>query len=388
MARRGKNEGTIVRRRNGTWMAQVTLDGKRVGHGSKSRAECQEWVRRTLDQIDQGMTFEGRSVKLAAYLQDWIKVKRNVLRTRTAFQYEKLIRLYIEPGLGNVKLKDLSLNAVNHLYEKLVSRGVGISNIRYTHRVLHAALEHVVRAGTLGRNPAHGAMVPKRPHKEMQILNEQEVGVFLVAASASRYRSLYHLAIVTGMRISELRGLSWADVDWQRGTITVKRQIQDVPGVGSVAGAPKTHSGTRAILLGESTLNELRGQKSRIDAEAKGCAIWQENDLIFPSSVGTPFAKTDLQRDFWKLLEVAGLRRIRFHDLRHTAASLMLNHGVPALVVSKILGHANASITLTIYAHSALDMQTGAAGIMDEIVTPIAVSIPQLQPIATNRNRE
>jgi integrase len=222
----------------------------------------------------------------------------------------------------------------------------------------------------------------------MQILNEQEVGVFLVAASASRYRSLYHLAIVTGMRISELRGLSWADVDWQRGTITVKRQIQDVPGVGSVAGAPKTHSGTRAILLGESTLNKLRGQKSRTDAEAKGCAIWQENDLIFPSSVGTPFAKTDLQRDFWKLLEVAGLRRIRFHDLRHTAASLMLNHGVPALVVSKILGHANASITLTIYAHSALDMQTGAAGIMDEIVTPIAVSIPQLQPIATNRNRK
>ncbi len=106
-------------------MAQVTLDGKRVGHGSKSRAECQEWVRRTLDQIDQGLTFEGRSVKLAAYLQDWIKVKRNVLRSKTAFQYEKLIRLYIEPGLGSVKLKDLSLNAVNHLYEKLVSRGSG-----------------------------------------------------------------------------------------------------------------------------------------------------------------------------------------------------------------------------------------------------------------------
>jgi integrase len=154
--------------------------------------------------------------------------------------------------------------------------------------------------------------------------------------------------------------------------------------VGSVAGEPKTHSGTRAILLGESTLNEMRSQKNRIETEAKSFPIWQEKDLIFPSSVGTPFATTDVHRDFWKLLKVAGLRKIRFHDLRRTAASLMLNHGVPALVVSKILGHANASITLTIYAHSALDMQTQAAGIMDEIVTPIAVSLSQLQPIAAN----
>ncbi|MFH1184350.1 MAG: site-specific integrase, partial [Chloroflexota bacterium] len=129
-------------------------------------------------------------------------------------------------------------------------------------------------------------------------------------------------------------------------------------------------------------LNELRGQKARIAAEAKACPIWQENDLLFPSTTGTPFAKTDLQRDFWSLLKAAGVKRIRFHDLRHTAASLMLNHGVPPLVVSKVLGHANASITLTIYAHSGLDMQAQAAGVMDEIVTPIAVSIPQLHPIA------
>jgi len=110
--------------------------------------------------------------------------------------------------------------------------------------------------------------------------------------------------------------------------------------------------------------------------------MWQENDLLFPSTTGTPFAKTDLQRDFWSLLKAAGVKRIRFHDLRHTAASLMLNHGVPPLVVSKVLGHSNASITLTIYAHSALDMQAQAAGVMDEIVTPIAVNIPQLHPIA------
>ncbi len=385
MARRGKHEGSIFRKANGSWMAQVSIDGRRVGHGGKSRQECQEWVRRMLDDIDRGMTFEVQNLTLGAYLAEWIEVKQSSLRAKTAFQYGRLISLYLEPGLGKIKVRDLSLRTVNQFYGRLLKRGVGVSNIRYSHRVLHAALEQALRGGIISRNPAHGATLPRRRQREMLTLNEGEVGVFLVAAGGSRYRSLYHLAIVTGMRISELRGLTWADVDWIQGTIKVRRQIQDIPGQGPVSGDPKTLSGSRTILLNETTLNELREQQRRVGAEwAHG--IWKRNDLIFPSSKGTPFAKTDVQRDFWELLKVANLPRIRFHDLRHTAASIMLNHGVPALVVSRILGHANASVTLTVYAHSNIDMQSQAARVMDELVTPIAVSMPQLQPIATNCN--
>src|SRR4030043_1802930 len=129
----------------------------------------------------------------------------------TLFPYTTLFRSYLEPGLGAMKLQDLNLRGINLYYQKLIAQGVGISNVRYAHRVLHAALEHAVRAGDLARNAAHGAILPRRVHKEMQILNEQEGGLFLVAASGSRYRTLYHLAIVTGMRLSELRGLTWAD---------------------------------------------------------------------------------------------------------------------------------------------------------------------------------
>jgi len=106
--------------------------------------------------------------------------------------------------------------------------GNGISSIGYIHRVLHSALEQAVKNGILGRNPAHGARVPRLKHKEMQILNEQQVGQFLVAASNSRYKNLYHLAVTTGTRISELRGLTWSDIDWINGTIKVNRQIQDI----------------------------------------------------------------------------------------------------------------------------------------------------------------
>jgi integrase len=324
------------------------------------------------------MTFEARNLTLADYLREWIGVKKNAIRTNTALQYERLIRLYIGPGLGMIKLKDLGLHAVNHFYERLVSRGIGVSNIRHTHRILHSALAQAVKSGAIARNVSDGATVPNSAHKEMATLGEQEVGRLLVAASGSRYRSLYHLAVVTGMRFSELRGLSWDDVDWIQGTITVKRQIQDILGQGRVTAVPKTHSGTRTILLGESTLSELRDHKRRIEDEAQGSRTWHENDLLFPSTVGTPFAMKQLHQDFARILAAANLRRIRFHDLRHTAASLMLNHGIPPLVVSRILGHANASVTLTVYAHSNVDMQCEAVKIMGQIVNPIPISTEEL----------
>lgn len=198
MARRGRNEGTIYQRANGTWRAQVTIDGQRLGYTAKKRAECHEWLRKTLDQIDQGMTFKSKNLTLKDYIQEWIVTKKKTLRPKTGFQYDKLIDLYILPALGKTKLKDLNIRVINRFYEKLENKGVGPWNIRYTHRVLHAALEQAVRNGILGRNPAHGATMPRVKQKEMQILNEQQIGQFLVAASNSKYRTLYHLAVTTG----------------------------------------------------------------------------------------------------------------------------------------------------------------------------------------------
>ena len=336
-----------------------------------------------LNQIDQGLTFEDSNLTLGEYLKEWITIKKNDLRLRSGFQYERLINLYISPMLGKIKLKDLNLRIVNQFYETLKSKGVGLSNIRYSHRVLHAALEQAVKSGIIGRNPAHGATVPRATHKEMKILNDQQVSLFLMAAANSKYKTLYHLAITTGMRFSELRGLCWSDIDWIKGTIKISRQIQDVTGKGSLSGAPKSFAGTRTILLGEKSLTELREQQQRVTMDIRKAGNnWKDHDLIFPTLVGTPFVSMSLQHDFKRILQSANLPNIRFHDLRHTAASLMLNHGVPALVVSKILGHSNPSITLSIYAHSTIDMQSMAAGIMDAIVTPIRVSIPQLHTTA------
>lgn len=386
MAIRGKHEGSIYRKPNGSWVAQVSIEGRRISHVAKTHADCHAWIRQMLDQIDNGFNVETRNLTVSGYLREWMAVKKRTLRVRTAFEYERHITRNIEPLLGKVLLKDLSVRLVNQFYDRLLQRGIAASNVRYAHRILHAALEQAAKTGLIPRNAAHGATLPKKQYREMAILNEQQVTSFLVAANTSRFKALFHLAVTTGMRFSELRGLSWSDVDWIKGTIAVKRQIIQVPRQGATAGEPKTRSGIRTIRLGETTLEILREQQQRLQLERMMAGeTWKDNDLIFPSKVGTPFIPASVKQDFHDALKAANLPHIRFHDLRHTAASLMLSHGVPVLVVSKMLGHSSPSVTLGVYAHSTLDMQDQAASVMDGIVAPVAVVLPQLQPTATEK---
>jgi len=383
MAKRGNNEGSIFKKANGKWRAQASLQGKRLSFTGASRAVCVEWLRKTQTQIDEGMTISARNLALAEYLREWLSRKQSTLRPRTVIQYQRLITLYVNPTLGRTVLKDLTLRTIEQLYARLREDGVGPSNIRYAHRVLHSALEDATARGVVSRNAARGAILPRWVPRKPQILNEQQAGNFLVAVSNSRYFALFHLALSTGMRFSELRGLHWSDIDWTKGTITVKRQIQEVPGQGSVVSEPKTTSGVRTVLLGEACLEALRAHKVKQEADrASAVALWREQGLIFTTGIGTPFVPLVVRRDFADGLAAANLPRIRFHDLRHTGSSLLLDHGVSLLVVSKRLGHANPSTTLSIYAHTTMDMQSQAASAMDEILAPHAVSIPALHPVA------
>lgn len=283
---------------------------------------------------------------------------------------------YIIPAIGNKKLFDLNLLLINRFYSSLIKRKVGTRTIRYIHSVLHVALEQAVKNGFLIRNPAHGATLPRKEHKEMRVLNEDQVNQFLISVKESRLKTLYQLALSTGMRQGELLGLKWSDLDWNHSTLQIKRQLQYIIGKYLVFSDLKTHFSLRAIKLGSNILNELRAHRRRQETEIIRLGKkWDDNDLIFPSSLGTPINPRNLVRDFKKFLKRAGLPNIRFHDLRHTAATLMISHGVPVNVVSKILGHSKVSVTLNIYAHSNTDMQDQAAKIMDDLTTPIAFEV-------------
>ena len=376
MARkRANNEGSIWKEGQ-SWRAAVTLDGRRISRSFQSKMECKVWINDIQSQITRGMTYASAQLTLNTFLRQWLDIHKSTLGPKTAPRYEQLARDYILPELGEIKLRELRLDAIEAHYQTLTKMGLSSRSVRFVHSIIHKSLNDAIRRGYLSFNPVQGAILPRPDQKEMQILDEDEVMRFLIVVQGNRREALYNIAVKTGMRQGELLALKWSDLDWKRGTIRVQRQVQRIPGEGMVFRAPKTKASLRTIQLGEQTLDTLRNQRTRLELEkAVAGERWQEHNLIFPSTVGTPMGASNLLKDFKKQLEKAKLRDIRFHDLRHTAASLMLNYGVPVLVVSKILGHSKTSTTLDVYGHLIPVMQEQAARIMDEVITPIPVNL-------------
>lgn len=376
--RRGWNEGTIYKLENGSWRAQVCIQGRRLSHRSKTYAEAVQWIRTAQTRNGQDLIDEGSAIPLSKFLIDWLESIKTTLRPKTANQYEHIVKHHILPRLGKLKLRDLYLNRVDRFYAELQKDGIGLRTIGLIHSVLHVALERATRYGYIAKNPAHGAIVPKLGYAEMAALDEEQVSRFLVAASGSRFGVLFHLAVVTGMRQGELFGLKWCDISWNKSTIIVRRQVQRITGKGYVFCEPKTKAGHRKIGVGNTTLEKLRdqhGQQMMIKIMAG--AQWQENDLIFTTDVGTPLDNSNVLKEYYVVLSKAGLPRIRFHDLRHTAASLLLNNGQGIMAVSKLLGHSKPSVTLDIYGHVYSESMEEVARVMETLVTPTRIEFPE-----------
>ena len=370
--RRGRGEGSIWQLRNGRWRAQVQRDGERVSHGADTKQACLEWLRKMQYKLDGGLKIGGDRILLEEYLQEWMESVQLTLRPKTHHQYGRNIQLHIIPHIGKMTLKALSQRSLERFYADLSRDGCGAYTIGYVHRILHRALGKAVLYGYIAANPATGISLPRQQAKEMLVLDADQIGRLLTAASTNRLESLFHLAAVTGMRQAELMALKWVDVHWSTGLLHVHRQLSRVPHQGWSFTEPKTRAGRRMVPIGPGAIEALRRQKARqtIERAAAG-KKWQDHDLVFATTTGTPMDAQNLRKVFVAILREAGLPEVRFHDLRHSAASLMLNHGVPVLVVSKILGHANPSITMNVYAHLYSESVGIAGQLMDELVTPL-----------------
>ena len=374
--RRGNGEGCIYHKPNGSWRGLVSLQGKRLTRTFKTRGDAQLWIRQMLVQIDGGLTYLSTKRTLAEYLDDWLINKKATRRYATWLHYDWLARRFINPALGNIKLKDLRADQIQVFLNQLLKSDIGIYTVRKIHDVLKCALNKAVKQDLIIRNPVILVDPPQKPHKEMTILTESQVSQLLVAAKTHRLEALFHLTITTGLRESEVLGLKWSDLDWMKGTLKVERQLERPRGEGVQFSAPKTAFGKRSIKLGGKTIEILRKHAERQQAERIAAGeTWKEYDLIFPTSVGTPIDQRSFLRTFKLFLKHAGLPPIRFHDLRHTSASLMLNHDIPVIIVSRRLGHARASITSDVYGHLMPNMQDDAAEMIDDLITPTEVKL-------------
>jgi integrase len=249
-----------------------------------------------------------------------------------------------------------------------LSSGLSPSTVHHLHATLHKALKDAERLELVARNVCKLVNAPRMAETEIHPLSREDARAFLDVASRERLEALYVVALATGMRQSELLGLRWEDVDLDEGLLRVRIQLKREDGKW-VWKQPKTRRSRRQIALAAPVVEVLRSHRERQEAEcAHVGAAWRACDLVFCNTAGGPLFARNLVRSFMLLLEKAAVPRIRFHDLRHTAATLLLSARVNPKVVSEMLGHASVSIALDIYSHVIPDMQQDAAAAMAKLL--------------------
>jgi integrase len=369
--KRGNKEGSIYKRSNGTWRAQITLEGGRIGHTVKTQAEALAWLQGMRMNVDRGLTLKAATMIFDEFLSEWLDSAKSRLTFETWRSYNQLIRDYISPSLGSIRIRELTALRVQRLYNHQVKLGTGKRTIQKIHSVIRASLNSAKKMGLISNNPSIAADPPKPEVREMQILNEAQVKKLLTQVSENGDRNfcLYYLAFVTGMRQGELLALRWPEVDLDNQILHVKFSLKRVPIQGLQPLKPKTRNSIRAIQLGRDACRVLEKQLIQYkEDKTKAGELWNDLEFVFSSKVGLPLEPAVAYRNFQQTLVKADLPKMRFHDIRHTAASLMLHNGIDVLVASKRLGHAKPSITLDFYGHLLPAIQIEAAKIMEKIV--------------------
>ena len=375
--RRTAGEGTINPSPNGSWRAQVSLRGKRLSFTSKSQQACRDWIRKIRDQIDQGYTYDDERTTVGKFMEGWLATKKREIRAASGEQYTWVCKSFIEPQLGPVLLKKLGRGRIQEFYDNLSIIEKGPQTIRLVHIVLRMCMQHAKNMGLIASNPTDFCKLPKVIKNEMKFWTEDQVSQFLLSIRGHKNENLYYLALSTGMRRGELLGLKWIDVDWVNKRLIIRRQCCNPAGGGFVFQAPKTNKGFRSVQLGMNIIGRLQDQLNKIDLMRRiSRDKWQDFDLVFPSLIGKPQYGNNVSIEFHELVNKSGLSHIRFHDCRHTAASLLLNHGIPAVVVAGLLGH-SVSTLITNYAHFIPESQDEAAQLMSDITSAIPVEIPR-----------
>ena len=373
MAKRRLNKEGSIYERDGKFRAQITIDGKRYSKTFKTQKKASAWLRKTQTAVEQdGLTFRGKNLTMQDFFKDWLVVVQASRKKKTYDQYRWLIEKKITPNIGRIKLYDFSSDKIQKFYEFLLKEGCSKHQVHQVHKILRVSLNHAKRMGYITRNPCSAVTPPKPERQEMKFYNSEQVRRFLDTAKAlgDRYYNLYFLAIHTGMRQAELLGLQWSDIDWKNETLSVRRQVNHRLGTsGPTFSPPKSKSGYRTIKLSAMAIERLRNQQERVEKYQENAGEdWQIYDMVFPTYTGTPTSASNLRTAYRKIQAASGLPKIRFHDLRHTTATLMLNNGISVLAVAQRLGHGDASLTMNVYGHLIPSKQNEAANLMDQLM--------------------
>jgi integrase len=370
--RKANGEGTIYLRADGRWEARVTLpNGNSKWITNKDKAIVEQRLLEARYTLYKGLPIPGEKLTVEKFLATWLENIKASVRPSTWERYQDFVRLHIVPEVGRVPLAQLSPQHVQGIYTQASKKGLSATTVHHLKTVLHTALADALQKRLVAYNATEGTKPPKIEHKEMQTFSQEQVDQFFEAIKGDRLEALYILAIWTGMRQGELLALRWNAVDleervlWVRASLRYRHQQFTFQ-------RPKTDKGTRRIKIAPMAVAALREhKKNQLTERMQLGDAWQgaekrEDDLVFTNHWGGPMDASNLLKYcFYPALKQAKLPRIRFHDLRHTFATLQLKAKTPAKTVSTMLGHSTIAITLDTYTHIDLDDQDEAIAAME-----------------------
>ena len=373
--RRPSGDGMVRKRDDGRWEGRIVVGHKANGDPifrhvyAKTQKALTEKLHQSIECYQDVELTEDSRMTLGEWLDRWLaEYKDGTIRSGTLEGYRNYIVNYIKPQLGGKQVSLITTQDVQRMYRRLKSGGrvredvdgskrLSDSTVRHIHTMLHGAMKAAVQAHIIPKNPTENATVPKSNYKPMQVLNEQELDTFLQAVQKDdTWRDFFYTELMTGLRRGEICALMWRDFDAKAGTLGISRTLHS-KGQGIYAlGDTKTSQGNRTIILPESVAALLRARKK---ISISQWIFPQPTSPELPMNPGTAY------RRLKTLLEEAELPSIRFHDLRHTFATLALQNGMDVKTLSAMLGHVSAATTLDICTHATSDMQHAAARKID-----------------------
>ena len=377
--RRANGEGNLRKRKDGRWEGRYTAGrdpetGKAIYKNvlGKTQAEVKAKLKQAIEEAKGLDAAKVGRYTVGQWMEVWFEHYAKVkVRPSSHQTYRGYIDNHIKPNIGKIPLEKLTSLELQKFYKKLLtsgrvdrieskkqSKGLSPKTVRNIHQIIASAVKLAKEQKIIASDPTEGCALPKLEHREMKTLPVEQLQSFLREAKDSGVFELYYLELATGLRRGELLGLKWEDIDLERGDLQVKRQIARIDG--EVVEAPlKTKNAYRTLPLAEDTIGVLKAQKKKV-----GSCPW-----VFPSPTGGPMSPDSVLHMLHRALKRAGLPRVRFHDLRHTFATLALQNGVDVKTVSGMLGHYSAGFTLDTYAHVTTSAQRQAAEAMEHVLS-------------------